>query len=347
MRDDAGVAARIAAALLSNRTPSVPELDRLLSGISVYQDVVVAGEVARPGVRDCESRWQAIAPYLPERGTLLDVGANFAWFCLRWCSEGSERTAIAWEADLRTAAVARHVLASHKHERICLVTALADADALRKMEASGQRFDAVLCLSVLHWINDHRDFVATLGRIADRIFIEHCDPRETGAGVEHLRREIGDIGPYLRNLFPELHVERIAEWKAHLSTEYPRELWLVARSELKPSPHAENHEHQASGGELYADALLQLSVVWPPRSWWRERLDDTMLEADGRALFTPHGIHCRMYDEEEAKDPITDDAEAMRAAIKRIPERGVTTLRRRLRRWYEAARKRLRRLWRE
>lgn len=344
------------------------ELDRLLSGISVYQDVRIAGSTVRKGVRDCESRWQAIAPYLPERGTLLDVGANFAWFCLRWCDEGAERTALAWEADLRTAAVARHVLASHRHERICLATALADADALRKMEASGQRFDAVLCLSVLHWINDHRDFVATLGRIADRIFIEHCDPRETGAGVEHLRREIGDIGPYLRNLFPELHVERIAVWEAHLSREYPRELWLVARSELKPKEHAANHEHASKhdhaphhthtgGGELYADALLQLNVVWPPRSWWRERLDDTMLEADGRSLFTPHGIRNRAADDaadeatdiaqRETKDPITDDTAAMRNAIARIPERGVTTIRRRVERIIKAAGKRLRRLWRE
>ena len=44
---------------------------------------------------------------------LLDVGANFAWFCLRWCSEQPDRTAVAWEADLRSAAVARLVLESN------------------------------------------------------------------------------------------------------------------------------------------------------------------------------------------------------------------------------------------
>jgi hypothetical protein len=324
----------------------VSELDQLLSGISIYQDVVVAGETVRRGVRVCESRWQAIAPYLPQRGALLDVGANFAWFCLRWCGEGAERTAVAWEGDLRTAAVARHVLASHAHERICLTTSIADADALLKMEASGQRFDAVFCLSVLHWIADHRTFVSTLGRIADRIFIEHCDPREHGAGIEHLRKEIGEIGPYLKNLFPQLHVERIAVWEAHRSKEYPRELWLVSRSEHKPG--AEAHQAESStDGELYADALLQLNVAWPPQSWWRQRLDDTMLAADGRVLFTPHGIRCRVHEEESGKDPIADDAEAMRQAIREIPEHGVTTMRRRVRRWSASIARRIRRLWRE
>lgn len=322
------------------------ELDQLLSGISVYQDVVVAGETVRSGVRDCESRWSAIAPYLPTRGTLLDVGCNFAWFCLRWCAEGAERTAVAWEGDLRTAAVARHVLASHAHERICLTTTTADADSLVKMEASGQRFDAALCLSVLHWIADHRTFMTTLGRIADRIFIEHCDPREEGAGIEHLRREIGEIGPYLKNLFPQLHVERIAVWEGHRSKEYPRELWLVSRSEFKPGGETHLAENSTEG-ELYADALLQLNVAWPPQSWWRQRLDDTMLAADGRALFTPHGIRCRTDEEENGKEPITDDAAAMRRAIREIPEHGVTTVRRRLRRWWAAIARRMRRLWRE
>ncbi|MCE9604291.1 MAG: class I SAM-dependent methyltransferase [Planctomycetia bacterium] len=317
------------------------ELDRLLSGISIYQDVVVAGKTERKGVRDCESRWQAIAPYLPARGALLDVGANFGWFCLRWCAEGAERTAVAWEADLRTAAVARYVLASHRHERVCLATTTAEAEAVRKMEAAGQRFDAVLCLSVLHWIADHREFVATLGRIADRIFIEHCDPREEGAGIEQLRREIGDIGPYLRNLFPELHVERIAVWEGHRSKEYPRELWLVARNENKPTSAEASRAGSSTNGGIFAGAVLPLSVVWPPRSWWRERLDETLLEADGRTVFTPHGIRCRVEEEVDAKGAVVDDPDEIRSAIANMPERGVTTLRRRLARWLHAARRRL------
>src|SRR5439155_23978625 len=106
------------------------ELDRLLDGLSTYQDVVVAGETVRPGVRACATRWQAIAPHLPPSGVLLDVGANFCWFCLKWCEEGSERLAVALEADYRSAAVARHVLASHRHEQIVLCTSRAEVEAV-------------------------------------------------------------------------------------------------------------------------------------------------------------------------------------------------------------------------
>ena len=187
----------------------------------------VAGRTERRGERDCEERWNALAPHLPATGALLDVGANFAWFCLRWCSEQPDRTAVAWEADLRSAAVARLVLESNAAERVCLITARADANNLQSFVASDSRFSAALCLSVLHWITDHRAFLRTLGTVAPRILIEHCDPREEGAGIEQVRREIGFIGDYLRALFPKRTVRRLAEWKSHLTDEFPRELWMV------------------------------------------------------------------------------------------------------------------------
>ncbi len=320
----------------------MPDLDRLLRGLSVYQDVVLDGATVRRGVRDCESRWQAIRPHLPESGTLLDIGANFGWFCLRWCAEGEDRVAAAVEADLRSAAVQRFALSTHAHRRIALVTAKAGVATVDRFAAAGQRFDAVLCLSVLHWIPDHRPMLATLGRIADRIFVEHCDPREAGAGVEAIRRDIGEIGPYLAGLFPEHRVERLARWTAHRSDELPRELWLAARRDA-PSNVASSGGATSSAGPtnaagLDADALLALEVAWPPGSWWLDRLRVFADGAVGPIRFTPRGL--APAPSETRSVPRT---RRLRTA-RRIPEADAPLPRRRWRRLWSSVTARLRNL---
>jgi hypothetical protein len=307
--------------------PGMEELDRLLLGLSVYQDVVVAGQTVRRGVRDCEGRWAAIASYLPAAGVLLDVGANFAWFSRRWCSEGPERLAVAMEADLRSAAVARYSLASCDERRVALCTALADAAAVRRFAEARQRFDAALCLSVLHWIPDHREFLTALGAITDRIFVEQPDPREAGSGVTAIREAIGEIGPYLRSLFSDRPVERIATWMAHRSDELPRELWLIGPRALR--------NVVAETPTVDAGVLLELDVAWPPRSWWQSELRRVAASPTDGVAMTPSGLQLS-----EAKKPRREVDWSRLAAG--VPEEDVATWQRRMRRAWRAVAKRLR-----
>lgn len=304
------------------------ELDRLLDGLSTYQDVVVAGETVRRGARDCETRWNAITPHLPKSGVLLDVGANFAWFCLKWCETGDDRLAVAVEADLRSAAVARHVLASHDHRRIMLCTALANAEAVRRWARAGQRFDAVFCLSVLHWVPDHREFLADLGAIADRIFVEQPSPHETGAGVAAIRESIGAVGPYLCGLFGDRPVERLATWAAHRTDEWPRELWMVGSRTNAPSSRRPT---------IDVAAALDLDAAWPPQSWWLEQLTKSGESERTTARWTPAGVEFA-----PAANGGRSKA-AWRRAFAAVPQSGVTTLARRLRRTLGALRRRWKR----
>ncbi len=311
--------------------PDVDELDRLLRGISTYQDVVVAGKTERRGARDCEQRWQAIAPHLPERGVLLDVGANFTWFCLRWCQENADRLAVALEADYRSAAVARHVLASHDHDRIVLCTALANVEAVETLARAGQRFDAALCLSVLHWIPDHRRFLESLGRIVDRLFIEQPNPNEAGSGVTAIREAIGDIGPYLRELFADRPVEQVATWIAHRSAELPRELWMVGPPENSKPPAAPS---------VAVGAVVQLDAAWPPQSWWKTQLSRIVDDGSFELKLTSAGLTTsRASGLSPSAQTARSKAEWL-STIARLPENRVSTLRRRLRRAADALRRR-------
>lgn len=241
---------------------------RLLNGISVYQDVLLAGRVAHRGERDCSRRWQLIDSYLPRTGAILDIGANFGWFGLNIVQSRPQCLVVSAEADMRSARVQHAVLQSHRAsstarladaERIILVTRRLTANRMTPWRRSGQQFSAVLCLNVLHWMRDHAALLQSLEAIAGRIFVEYPDPAEQGAGIERVRREIGPIGAYLSRLFPARAVICLGMLDSHRAMAPPRTLWMV--------------DYPAgwipAAAELEVENLFRLNPVWPPPDAWR------------------------------------------------------------------------------
>ena len=307
---------------------SSPLDERLFRKLSVYQDVVVAGQTVRSGYRDCTGRREILDPHLPPGGIFLDVGSNFGWFGLQLTHSRPGSVVASVEADERSAAVQRFVLESNAALRIALLTHRAGTAMARRFQTAGQRFNAVLWLSVLHWMADHREFLRTLGSIADRIFLEQPDPREAGAGVESIRREIGDIGSYLANLFPGRPSTCLARLPSHRDEQYLREIWLVA----EPA----GCTVQASPG-LDAAALLDLAPGWPPRSWWLRELETVAqsgttvsgIESSGglrprlageNLLFSPAGLRL------SGAAVLPETLAALRRAAGRIPENRAMSL---------------------
>jgi SAM-dependent methyltransferase len=258
-----------------------------LCGLHVYQDVVLGGRTAVRGRRDCLGRWEVLVPHLPHCGTVLDVGSNLGWFGLKICEAFPDCVVASVEPDERSATLQREVLGSHRSARICLLTDRADRRLARRFIEAGQELDAVLCLSVLHWLPDHREFLSALGEIARRLLIEQPDPRESGAGFAHIREEIGPIGRYLESLFPGRPLQRLAQVPSHRQCPFPREVWLVGELPGPPKPPSLG---------LEVSALLALSPSWPPRSWWRGQLANCLEGASPRGreprrvLFTPQGL---------------------------------------------------------
>jgi SAM-dependent methyltransferase len=283
----------------------------VLPGLRVYQDLVLGGRTAVRGRRDCLGRWEVLLPHLSGCGTVLDVGSNLGWFGLKICEAFPDCVVASVEPDQRSATLQREVLQSHRSERICLLTSRADRRLAGRFVEAGQEFDAVLCLSVLHWLPDHQEFLSALGKIARRLLIEQPDPRESGAGFARIRQQIGPIGPYLKALFPTRPTRCLAQLPSHRQCPFPREIWLVG--ELPGPPRA------ASLG-LDVSALLALSPSWPPRSWWQNRLTDSLdgLSRRGRepcrVFFTPQGL---LVQEGIAGQPTLGQ---LRRRLARLPE---------------------------
>ena len=282
-----------------------------LHGLRVYQDMVLAGRTAVRGRRDCLGRWEVLAPHLPRCGTIFDVGSNLGWFGLKICEAFPDCVVASLEPDERSATLQREVLRSHRSPRICLLTNRADRRLARRFVEAGQELDAVLCLSVLHWLPDHREFLSALGKISRRLLIEQPDPRESGAGFARIREEIGPIGPYLKALFPARPAQCLAQLPSHRECPFPREIWLVGELPGPPKPPSPG---------LEVSALLAMSPSWPPRSWWQGRLAESL---DGvsprgrepcRVLFTPQGLQVQ---EGVAGQPTLGQ---LRRRVARLPE---------------------------
>ncbi len=234
--------------------------------LSVYQDVVIQGQVVRQGVRSCEDRWQLIEPHCTSTTqTVLDVGSNFGWFGLRLCERLPQCVVASIEADFRSAAVQRSVLASHDHRRICLMTQTVNAARLRNWADSGQRFDVALVLAVLHWMPDHRQVLTELGRLANQLFIELPEPNEVAVGLDHVRQEMGRIDVYLGEQFPGRTVECLGTVDGPSGGAHRRRLWRVGPSQGVVQLHSEG---------LDAAQLFPWRPSWPPQSWWQRHLAD-------------------------------------------------------------------------
>ena len=119
------------------------------------------GETVGPQERDCEGRYQAIAPYVQNGDRVLDFGAFTGYFAHR----------LADERGASCVAVAPEVL---PHPDVVTV---AERLTLHGVKALGQ-FDVVLALSVLHHLNPWDEYLEVLLKAGRTVIIEVPNPDE-------------------------------------------------------------------------------------------------------------------------------------------------------------------------
>ena len=126
-----------------------------------YQPMWKDGRTVGPQERDCEGRYAAILPYVPEGARVLDFGAFTGYFSHR----------LADERNATCVAVAPEALPYPG------VTALQQRMTVSDLRALG-RFDVTLGLSVLHHCEPWRDYLSALYESADTVIIEVPHPDE-------------------------------------------------------------------------------------------------------------------------------------------------------------------------
>jgi len=118
----------------------------------IYQDIWVGGKVVQKGVRDCESRFNAIADLLKFKRpfSILDLGANFGYYSFRLLEKFSGYDPVAVMLESPRGAILADICSRNEHLKklIVLDKRIGSADIL--MLSACEHFDLVLCLNFLH-----------------------------------------------------------------------------------------------------------------------------------------------------------------------------------------------------
>jgi len=117
------------------------------------------------GQRDVETRWAAIAPHVPERSRLLDLGAAQGYFAARAVDEKS-CTVVAVDPDLNDFSDVQNV------QTVRRIVSPEDVEAFGK-------FDVALALNILHHVGRWRDMLDVLVANATTVIVETPHPDET------------------------------------------------------------------------------------------------------------------------------------------------------------------------
>jgi hypothetical protein len=143
---------------------------------TAYQPEFRNGKTLGSSLREALTRYQAIAPHILPRQSILDFGAHRGYFAHR----------LAAELDCSVMAVDPQ---AEPAPGVAVMRKKLSAPELRNLG----RFDATLALSVLHHCDPWEEFLEAILASAPRVFIEIPHPRERLRTVPQSRcREIHD-----------------------------------------------------------------------------------------------------------------------------------------------------------
>ncbi len=208
-----------------------------------YQDEFLPGGVVR-GERDCDERWALIAPHLPERGVLLDIGSNLGYYGLRSVVEGPKRSVVSIEADPAIADRQAKIVSEHATDRMLVLTGQLDSEGAQAWAESCDWFDATFLLAIIHWFDDPAAVVAALSSMSGKLIIEVPDPADEGACGQEKLQSWSDPVSWFREVTGRdvHHIGRVAR---HTST-VPSHLIVVdgpvSRTPRRPYRGGPQHE---------------------------------------------------------------------------------------------------------
>lgn len=146
--------------------------------MSNYQDIWHKGELVEKGVRDCETRYQAIkniASQYTRPFSVLDIGANSGYFTIRLAEEFPNCTCIAVEPKYLLVDQVRHL------PNVIVIEKSLSLDDLKSF-SKREYFDMVLCLSAIHYLDKeaaYSEIAETLTLMGDHLFLELPVEEET------------------------------------------------------------------------------------------------------------------------------------------------------------------------
>ncbi|MCX7915151.1 MAG: glycosyltransferase, partial [Verrucomicrobiae bacterium] len=191
-----------------------------------YQDIWIRGRCVAPGRRECAERFQLIAEFCQRYQrpfTILDLGANLAYFSIRLTEQFPHCTAVACEGIYGD--WTREILAQNDNPRVILLHHTFRLDDLRAL-SEVEHFDVVLALSVVHHLDgSFAESLAVLRSLGDHLILEL--PTEADACGQPIVEEI-------RQASLPADAQLLGHGRSHLGGA-PRPIYLLSQPKTQIS----------------------------------------------------------------------------------------------------------------
>lgn len=215
---------RVLPALPQPSTPQAPPPSPSRDQLEQYQDIWIRGRCVQPGRRECAQRFALVAEFCRQYQrpfTVLDLGANLAYFSIRLAETFPQCTAVACEGIYGE--WTREVLEQNDNPHIILLHhtfRLADLRALAEVE----HFDVILALSVVHHLDGpFAESLSVLRSLGDHLILEL--PTETDACGQPIVEEI-------RQASLPANAQLLGHGQSHLGGS-PRPIYLLSQPKTR------------------------------------------------------------------------------------------------------------------
>lgn len=235
-----------------------------------YQDALWPNGTIQ-GERSSDERWQMVAPELPERGVLLDLGSNLGFYGISALRAHPGLALVSMEADPEIAAKQARIAAANGVDHALIVEGSLDAAKAERWAETCEMVDCCLLLSVVHWFDYPARVLAALSQLSRRLIVELPDASDTGAcGGDKRALWGGDPGGWLRSVTgrevrlvgrPARHTSEVRSWM--FVVDGP-----VERTPARPYVGSDYHHPKGRGYRITADAEgTRLWVRGVERPW--------------------------------------------------------------------------------
>ncbi|MHA1368261.1 MAG: hypothetical protein ACTSRA_00910 [Promethearchaeota archaeon] len=255
-----------------------------------YQDTWINGKVVSKGIRECNDRYKMIRGICQKYKrpfTLLDIGANSGYFCIRGAIDFPESVFIAVEPTY-----VDEILLSIKVNKLKNVVVLNDKLTVEKLNAlkSCSHFDIALLLSVIHnFDEDIHDVYVASKKLAEHVIYEMAvEKKSLGKKYEENNLIINDLG--VPDALIESHVDPLKKRPMYCvknnidikttryGTEYDFNGYVISNYEEKIYVSKRKNEERKWIPGINLWTYIQLNGIYPTRGEIVSMIKDVKLE---------------------------------------------------------------------
>lgn len=159
--------------------------------VEVYQDILIGGELAYKGERNCDDRYQIIKEHIAEDSVVMDVGSAYGYFGIQLARDLNVLT-WSFESDPIRQLIQKAVIHENREHRVLLSGYVFGSSVLDSLSESVETVDTIIALSVFHYlpVRDLRPVMKKMSEYAPNLIIELASSKEKVVANKHLIDEL-------------------------------------------------------------------------------------------------------------------------------------------------------------